>query len=306
VTGDGAGGAAPGAGGASGGTVSTGGAGASGGDTTSGGSGGGPAGGGTSSGGSGGSGGEASGGAEATGGSDGGTDFFGASRCADGDFLLCDGFEDAAIDTALWTVEKGSNTVEIVSDQSARGAQSVHLHVQNNFAYLKNTSIFPVTNNDYFGRMFIRVARFSTVDWAHWTVGEAEGTGDGSKIRVGGQYKTDAEANRWGVGSDGGPTGDWTTHDTDEGPTEPPTSTWVCLEWEHKGSTNETHFYVDDVLHPSLSTTATEHGGASADYVLPNVTSFWFGWWQYQADPEAFDVWIDELVLDDERIGCTK
>lgn len=305
VTGDGAGGASVGSGGsASGGTVASGGTPATGGATSSGGSGGGPTSGGASSGGSGGA--EASGGGEATGGSDGGTDFFGASRCDGGDFLLCDGFEGADIDASLWTVEKGSNTAEIVSDQAARGAQSVHLHVDGNFAYLKNTSIFPVTNNDYFGRMFLRVARFSTVDWAHWTVGEAAGTGDGSKIRVGGQYKTDASANRWGIGSDGGPTGDWTTHDTDEGPTEPPTSTWVCLEWEHKGSTNETHFYVDDVLHPSLSTTTTEHGGSSVDYVLPNVTSFWFGWWQYQADPEPFDVWIDELVLDDERIGCTK
>jgi len=251
----------------------------------------------------------AAGGSETGTGGGGASDFFGASRCDGGDFLLCDGFEGDAIDTALWTVEKsGANVVEIVSDQAARGSKSVHLYVQNQYAFIKNTSIFPVANNDYFGRMFLRVARFSTVDWAHWTVGEGAGNGDGSLIRVGGQYKTDAGVNRWGVGSDGGPTGDWTTHDTDPNgaPVEPPTNAWVCLEWEHKGSTNETHFYVDDVLHPSLSTTATDHGGNDVDYILPEMTSFWFGWYQYQADPTAFDVWIDEVVLDDERIGCTQ
>src|SRR5207245_4737401 len=47
----------------------------------------------------------------------------------------------------------------------------------------------------------------------HWTVAEAAGTGNGSLIRVGGQY--DGKSNRFGVGSDGGPTGDWTNLDQD-------------------------------------------------------------------------------------------
>jgi hypothetical protein len=187
--------------------------------------------------------------------------------------------------------------------------RGLHLVVDNGKAYVLNESIFPVANNDYFGRMFLRVARFSTVDWAHWTVGEGEGTGNGSKIRVGGQYNTNQQVNRWGVGSDGGPTGDWTTLDADPDgmPEEPPTETWVCLEWEHRGSENVTRLFVDGVEHPSLATSATDHGGnQGADYVLPQMTSFWFGWWQYQADPEPFEVWIDELALDDARIGCEK
>lgn len=248
-----------------------------------------------------------SGGATASGGAAG--EFFGDSRCAAAGLLLCDGFETEEIDSALWTVGSADgNLVEIVSDQAARGSQSIHIHAANGYGYVKNTTIFPVANNDYFARMFIRVARFSTVDWAHWTIGEGEGTGDGSKIRVGGQYKTDQQSNRWGVGSDGGPTGDWTTHDSDPNgaPLEPAVGAWVCVEWEHKGSANETRFFVDGVEHPSLATTAADHGGTAVDYILPNMTSFWFGWWQYQADPEPFDVWIDEVAIDDERIGCAK
>lgn len=251
-------------------------------------------------------------GGETTGGTSGGGGSFGASRCDSGEFLLCDGFESGAIDAAKWTVEKSAgNVLEITTEQAARGAQSIHIRTEPNqkYAYLKNTSAFPVPNNDYYGRMFLRVARYSTVDWAHWTIAEAEGTGDGSLIRVGGQYKTDQAANRWGVGSDGGPTGDWTTHDSDPNgaPLEPPTNTWTCVEWAHLGSTDETRFYVDGVEHPSLATTSSSHhGGAQVPYVMPEFTSLWFGWYQYQVDPVAFDVWIDEVALDDERIGCER
>jgi hypothetical protein len=239
-----------------------------------------------------------------------GAGFFGDSRCESSGLRLCDGFESGNIDTALWQVQSSAgNVVEITSEQAARGTNSIHIRTNNGYGYLQNRSFFPAPQNSYFGRMFLRVKRFSTVEWAHWTIGEAAGTGDGSVIRVGGQYRTDLGKNRWGVGSDGGPTGDWTTHDTDPAgqPEEPPTDAWVCLEWEHRGEGNVTRFFVDGEEHPSLATSTTEHGGtASADYVLPEVESFWFGFWQYQADPEPFDVWIDELSLHDERIGCEK
>lgn len=234
-------------------------------------------------------------------------DFFGESRCDAGEFLLCDGFETDVVDPARWSVGKnGSNVVEIATDLAARGDHSIHIHAENGFGYLKNTSAFPAPNNDYFGRMFLRVKRFSTVSYAHWTVVETAGTGDGSLIRLGGQFADHLDANRWGVGSDGGPTGDWTNHDTDPDgkPSEPKTETWVCLEWEYRGSESVTRFFVDGIEHPSLATSATEHGGESAEYHLPSATSVWFGWWQYQSDPEPFDVWIDEVALDEQRIGC--
>jgi len=259
-----------------------------------------------------GAGGAAAGGS-ATGGDGSGGDGLGTGgtnagpACKDG-LLLCDDFESDSIDTTLWSVGKNNdNVVELSTEFAARGSQSVHIHTADGYGYVKNTSVFPVANNDYFGRMFVRVARYSTVDWAHWTVAEAAGTGNDSMIRVGGQYLTDQEENRYGVGSDGGPTGDWTRHDTDPDghPAQPKVGEWVCLEWEHKGSTNETQMYIDGELHPSLSTAATDHDGTDgAEYILPTFTSVWFGFWQYQTDPEPFDVWIDGVAIDEARIGC--
>jgi hypothetical protein len=236
-------------------------------------------------------------------------DFFGESRCAQSGLLLCDGFEGAAIDTALWEVQKtGDNVVELSAAQAARGTKSLRIQASNGFGFVRNESIFPVPNNDYYGRMFVWVRRFSTVAWAHWTLAEAEGTGNGHRIRVGGQYDTGRGENRWGVGSDGGPTGDWTTRDDDPNgsPDEPPENAWVCLEWLHQGSENITRFYVNGDEHPSLATTAQDHGGSQADYVLPQFTNVWVGWWQYQDDPEPFELWIDEVAFDEQRIGCFK
>lgn len=223
---------------------------------------------------------------------------------------LCDDFEGEEIDTAVWSIETSAgNSISPTTEQARHGSKSLHIVANNGYARLRNESAFPMPNNDYFGRMYLRVARFSTAPWAHWTVGEGAGVGDGSLIRVGGQYNSSAQANRWGVGTDGGPTGDWTMHDNDPpgSPSEPPVGTWVCLEWEHKGSANETRFFVDGAEHPSLATTATMHGSnnAGVEYILPEMTSFWFGFWQYQEDSSApFDVWIDLVAIDDERIGC--
>ena len=258
----------------------------------------------SSGGNSGDAGGAPSGGSSGSGGGDGQL----GAGCDASDLLLCDDFEGSAIDTALWTVGKNNeNVVELSNAYAAHGQQSIHIHAGSGYGYLKNTSIFPVPDNHYFGRMFIRMERYSTVDWAHWTLVEAEGTGDGSKIRVGGQYRTDLSENRYGVGSDGGPTGDWTQHDEDPNgsPMEPKTKEWVCIEWEHDGSADETRMFIDGELHPSLSTTASQHGGSSdVPYVLPELTSVWVGFWQYQTDPEPFDLWIDAVAFDDERVGC--
>jgi hypothetical protein len=234
-------------------------------------------------------------------------EFFGDSRCDTAGLVLCDGFENAGIDENLWEISaSGNNTVEIVADQSARGGQSVHIQTNDGFGRLRNMTSFPIAGNRYWGRMFIRVDRFSTVDWAHWTMAEAAGQGDGSLIRVGGQYNSNQMVNRWGVGSDGGATGDWTTHDQDPdgNPIEPPEDEWICLEWLHDGDTDEGQFFVDAVEHPSLATTSDVHGGNDVPYDLPMFESVWFGWWQYQSDPQPFDVWIDEVAIDTERIGC--
>jgi len=235
-------------------------------------------------------------------------DFFGASRCAAAQVLLCEDFEAGSVDAKRWQ-KSGPGTTTVETTRAARGTHALHVHADGNgFAYLKSTSLFPVAGNTLYGRMLVWFDTMpSAPQWAHWTVAEAAGTGNGSLVRVGGQY--DGKINRFGVGSDSGPTGDWTNLDQDpkNAVVAVPTQSWVCLEWMWDGGTNQTRFWWDGVEHPSLATTASAHGGSSVPYELPQMTSAWVGWWLYQAGPtpDHFDVWIDEVALDGARIGCS-
>jgi hypothetical protein len=49
----------------------------------------------------------------------------------------------------------------------------------------------------------------------------------------------------------------------------------------------------------------TPHGGNSTQpFILPQFTNVWLGWQEYQTTTETFEMWIDEIAIDKERIGC--
>jgi hypothetical protein len=155
--------------------------------------------------------------------------------------------------------------------------------------------------------MFVYIDALPTAPmWAHWTLVAGNGQGDGSEIRVGGQW--DGQRNRFGVGTDHGPTGDWTNldEDPDGHAMAVHEDEWMCLEWLYDGETDQMRFFWDGVEHPSLHATKTDHGGSDVEFVMPAFQSLDLGWWLYQGGPtpDHFDLWLDEIILDDERIGC--
>jgi hypothetical protein len=236
--------------------------------------------------------------------------FLGASRCTSS-LSLCDGFEGAALDKSVWQTKFTAPTLD--NTRAARGNQSLHFSTSaTGAAGIEVSKLFPTANNNYYGRLFVYFDALPTSpQWAHWTIIGAKGSGVAGEIRVGGQF--DGKTNRFGVGSDGGPTGDWTNLDADAfgGSTQIREDQWLCVEWQHDGATDQSRFYLDGVEHPSLGTTRdVKHGGnASTKYDLPDITAVWVGFWNYDqgktVTPNHFDVWIDEVAFDEERIGCT-
>jgi hypothetical protein len=249
--------------------------------------------------------------------SDGGRDFsnnralfFGDSRCTQAGVQLCEDFESGAIDSGTWQISGTTPVVDGV--QHARGSKALHIKLNGNgLSYIKETKTFPEPSNTYFGRTFVYFNSLPgpPMTYAHWTFIAAAGTGVSGEIRVSGQLQN--SLNLFGVGTDNRVdpmgTGDWTNSDSDPAgmPKPVPVQQWLCIEWMHKGDTNETRFWWDATEHPSLSTSSSKHGGTqSYPYVLPQFTNVWVGWQEYQTSSETFELWIDEIAIDKTRIGC--
>lgn len=235
--------------------------------------------------------------------------FFGASRCSTAGLLFCEDFETGTLDTTTWKTVGTAPKVD--GAQFARGSKALHVSITGNGAsYVRETKTFPIANDRYWGRMFVYFHQLpkTPMTYAHWTFAAASGTGTTGEIRLSGQLQNGK--NLFGVGTDSGSdpngTGDWTNSDKDpnNAPKAVPVDEWLCIEWLHAGDTNETRFFWDATEHTSLYTTKTMHGGNTKPYVMPQFTNLWVGWQEYQTSTLPFELWIDEVAVDGQRIGC--
>ncbi|HEY5947803.1 MAG TPA: hypothetical protein VIV40_20020 [Kofleriaceae bacterium] len=232
--------------------------------------------------------------------------------CDRGGLLFCEDFEalplGAATSTA-WTTESAAGQLTIDATH-ARGQHALKVSTQGNGrARLQKLGLAP-PNNSMWGAMHVWVTAFPTApDYAHYTLVELAGTGNTSLIRpIGGQYIPAAGAGNpagafWGVGSDGGATGDWTNW---KRTTPSASGQWLCLEFHLDATNDAIDIYIDGVAKPELSVTRTNHGGNQVDFVFPTFNQIWFGWWLYQLNPtpSTYDVWLDDLALGPARLGC--
>ncbi|MEU1054242.1 hypothetical protein [Streptomyces sp. NPDC005876] len=230
--------------------------------------------------------------------------------------LFCEDFEDLphGAGTSLdWGVDTRNGALSVERERGRghggkRGAGQV-LRVRtegNGYAFLE-VDEFSAPDNSFFGRMRVKVDAFPTApDWAHFTLVEATGRGDGSVVRpIGGQYvpAVGDGTHLWGIGSDGGPTGDWTDW-RESAPAEP--GKWTCLEWETDVSDNRVAVWIDGEPQPDMTVTTTRHGGNPVDFVLPAFDTVRIGWQLYQGNPtpDSYDLRLDDLALSTQRVGC--
>jgi hypothetical protein len=242
---------------------------------------------------------------DATGGGDAGMT---ATGCSASGLLFCEDFESYAVgpaSSARWrtSTSSASSTLAIESEaMHARGSRSLHVHANaNEFSYIRVSSLTP-PGNSFFGRVYAYVTAFpSAPGYAHWTMVEASGTPDGAGVirPIGGQYDPTGRAADWGVGSDGGPTGDWCNWNT-RSPAQ--AGRWICLEWELRANGTTINVWIDNVAQTWLTVTPASRDGL----VFPQFNSVWFGWWLYQPSPtpSSFDLWLDDIVLGTTRVGC--
>ena len=231
------------------------------------------------------------------------------SGCSSGTYLFCEDFESSAsgaASSANWNID--TNGTASIDATHARGNKALHLHTTDNGRAFLLPKSFAPPGNSFYGRMWIWVDAFPTKpDFAHFTMVEALGTGNNTLVRpIGGQYIPGMGNGNalWGVGSDGGPTGDWTNWK----PSAPTSGAkWTCMEWQMDAADNSVKVWIDGIAQPDLSVSTTNHGGAqNADFVFPMFNQIKLGWQLYQggAMPGQFDVWLDDVALSSERINC--
>ncbi|KAF4409130.1 hypothetical protein [Streptomyces lycii] len=231
-----------------------------------------------------------------------------AYDCTDASLLFCEDFsllEPGDAHSPEWSAdtENGTLTVEEGADTGK------HLRIRtegNGKAFLTVTDLAP-PGNSFWGRVRLRVDAFPTApDWAHWTLVEATGEGPGYIRPLGGQFVPtagDGGTNLWGVGADGGPTGDWTSWQ-ETVPAE--AGVWSCVEWEMDDSDNRISVWIDGEAKPELTVDTDDHGGADTDFLFPEFDTVKIGWQLYQGDPtpSSYDVLMDDIALSADRVGC--
>ena len=221
--------------------------------------------------------------------------------CAGSGVLFCENFDrlpSGGASSLNWGIDTRNGTLTVER-------KALHVHtVDNGRAFLRVDDL-AAPGNHFFGRMRLRVDAFPTApDWAHFTLVEATGTGSTEIVRpVGGQYVPTLDRSLWGIGADGGPTGDWTNW-RESAPVRE--DAWQCFEWELDATGNRVAVWIDGVANPELTASTDAHGGNQVPFVLPAVNTVKIGWQLYQGGttPGHFDLWIDDVVLSTERAGC--
>ncbi|MGN9759425.1 hypothetical protein [Streptomyces sp. SD31] len=204
-----------------------------------------------------------------------------------------------------WTADTSNGTLTVAPSSTGPGRE-LRLHTEGNGrAFL----VFPdltAPGNSYWARLRLRVDAFPTApDWAHWTIAEASGSDSPTLVRpLGGQYAPTDHGNFWGVGSDLGPTGDWTSWKTSAPATA---GTWQCVEFHLDAADNRVTVYFDGVEQPDLTVSTNQHGGTSAPFTFPAFDRLKLGWQLYQADPtpSSYDIRMDDIAVSTRRVaGC--
>ena len=226
-------------------------------------------------------------------------DYFGPPRCCHTAAKLCEDFESGTVgaspNSTLWTVGKANaDTVQISTTQAARGSKSLHIHAANSGsqrAMIVNTSAFPFPNNTFWGRAFVY---FNSPYPSNHTTYMAAGPNPNPNYQW---LRYSSFGNGHLGGNDSDPDNSASsntalTHDA-----------WTCIEWQYSPPTHRAYYYVNGQLVTTLTIDAKHDNTTDLNFKQMEI-----GWELYNQDNaggSAWDMYFDEIALNDQRIGCS-
>jgi hypothetical protein len=201
--------------------------------------------------------------------------------------------QSGALDTTVWKAMQSKGTATLDSSRAIPGNKySVHIHVDpgsDTMVGLSESKTFPALKAGLFARAFIFIpgAMASSLFMGdrHSRLIYAQGESPYGEYALG----------IWNGGLIQNHYSD--SDDSQDTKMLPPFDEWFCLEYELDSAAGNVKAYLNNE-----EIMALRHNGWPA----ANIDSLMFGVDRYGSFPVAEDIWFDDLVVNDARIGCTR
>jgi hypothetical protein len=232
-----------------------------------------------------------------------------APACLSAGQELCEDFESGQIDAQRWKQTK-SGTAQITLDglHTHSGQYAVHLQLEagkQSTAMLTESVTFPAVANSFYARAYLYFSpELPAAAGGDFHMGFILGVGKNDLGDVqAGAGMIGGERQYLGYSIFFGPPkyefGPWS-----KAKVQP--NKWQCLElFEDGSSQNEEkrQVWLDGVELTDLRSTSANNG-APANHKPPSWNGAAFGVWEYHPSPLLSDIWLDDIRVSNEPIGC--
>lgn len=261
---------------------------------------------------------ETGGGGGASGGTAGGGD--GAAGAAGGGCgpgtVLCEDFETYAAPAdlaAVWTTTVTAATMTVDTTKASHGAKALHIKAAAGTPVAviakQGAPLFPIAGNVIFGRVMMWLTATPGGDY-HWN--NIQAAGDMPAATTWGKYGWGGQFGKVLAGYTVRTTQTATTATMDcSNPSASafPSQKWVCVEWQFDGTKNEMHLWFDgtlltDVDVVGMGTRCVNNADLGKPWSAPTFSFLSLGWQQYQGSNGPLELWMDDVAVGTQRIGC--
>jgi hypothetical protein len=240
--------------------------------------------------------------------------------------LFTDDFEarqSGVVPAAPWKEESYNTgvTIRVDAERAFSGKQALHVHDPRGAQYRRGylaihlKSPLPALTSGMYGRAMIWLdAAPEALHGAppvHWTL--LQGEGRSADDRYNSIYRLGVEgADGLGLMANFETTPPVTTDCKQRSARSLPVKRWTCIEWHLEAAPNELEFWIDGrriahVRYRAGASAACKGDDLGGRWVAPpTFDSFYIGLERYADSANDQDLWIDDVALAQERVGCPK
>ncbi|HVU49764.1 MAG TPA: hypothetical protein VHL80_03700, partial [Polyangia bacterium] len=230
--------------------------------------------------------------------------------------LLCEDFESYATPadlSAAWTTTVTAATLAVDTTKASHGTRALHIKAAAGTPVAviakQGPPLFPIAGNMMYGRVMMWLTATPGGDY-HWN--NIQAAGDMPGATTWGKYGWGGQFGKVLAGYTVRTSQTATTATMDcSNPSASafPSQKWVCVEWQFDGVKNEMHLWFDgtllkDVDVVGMGTKCVSNADLGKPWSAPDFSFLSLGWQAYQASNGPLELWMDDVAVGTQRIGC--